>query len=65
MGTLVAYPTTYEVCIDGDDDVYAKFIMFDNESFEIKIDNIMSSYELREIADLLDKVLKVSRDGIE
>ena len=61
---IVAYPTKYEVYHEGDDTPIAKFKMFDDESFNIKIDRISYPDELREIADILEEVLETNKTGI-
>ncbi|MEA2091931.1 MAG: hypothetical protein U9O83_06170 [Campylobacterota bacterium] len=62
---LKAYPTEYEIYLDGDETPHAKFKMFDSDSFDVEIKSIMSSDELRDIADLLDEVLKLNEVGVE
>jgi len=60
----VAFPTKYEIYIDGDTEVIAKFKMFDDESFNVEIDRITCPKELREIAGLLEEVLKLNEKGV-
>lgn len=62
---MIAYPTEYEVIIEGDSDIQAKFTMFDNEAFEVEIKTIMDGDDLREIADLLDAVLELNKKGVD
>ena len=60
----IAYPTKYEVYTEGDETPIAKFKMFDDESFNVKINRISYPDELREVADIFEKVLELNDTGI-
>ena len=61
---MKAYPVEFEVT-DEVGDIYANFICFDDESFEVDIKKqILSSDDIRKIADELDKSLKLMKDGV-
>jgi len=64
MAKVVMFPTSYELYLEGETDLLAKFTMFDSEAFEVEIKTILGSQELREIADLLDKALEINQRGI-
>ena len=65
MAKVIMFPTSYELYLEGETDLLAKFTMFDSEAFEIEIKKILGSQELREIADLLDQAMKVNLNGSE
>ncbi len=60
------FPVEFEVYIEGDDALQAKFKAFDDESLSITIDDmIMSIDDLREIADLYEQAQDMLRNGIK
>lgn len=61
---MIAFPTKYEVYYDDKETMIAKFNMFDDESFDVEIKTILSSDDLRKIADLLDEVSEINEKGI-
>ena len=61
---MVMFPTKYEIYLEGDDSVQAKFNMVDAGVFEVETKAIMNSDELREIAMLLDEAYKINDKGL-
>jgi len=60
------FPTEFEVYVEGDTDIMAKFKAFDEESLSITIDDmIMSVDDLREIVNLFEQAQNMLRDGVE
>ena len=64
---MKAYPTKYEVYEDNEcTELMAKFTAFDEETFEVKIDNkLISSKDLRELARLLEIAEEQLKEGIK
>lgn len=59
------YPVEFEV-VNEDIGAYAKFTAFDEESFNVKIkEQILSSDDIREVANCLDRALVLLKEGIE
>ncbi len=64
---MKAYPTKYEVYEDNEcTELMAKFTAFDEDTFEVKIDDkLISSKDLRELARLLEIAEKQLKEGIQ
>ena len=64
---MTAYPIKYEVYEDdGCTELMATFNAFDEETFEVKIDDkLISSKDLRELARLLEIAEKQLKEGIK
>lgn len=64
---MKAYPIKYEVYEDDScTELMAKFNAFDEDTFEVKIDDkLISSKDLRELARLLEIAEKQLKEGIQ
>jgi len=64
---MTAYPTKYEIYEDDEcTELMATFNAFDEETFEVKVDNkLISSGDLIKLAKLLEIAEKQLKEGIE
>ena len=59
------FPVEYEVYLDDEQTVFGKFKAFDEECMEVTLETqIMSSKDLRDFADCLDKAEELLKNGV-
>ena len=63
--SIKVYPIAFEVYSD-EDETYklGKFKGFDTETIHVELDAILSSDEMRELADKLEVATKLFREGL-